>query len=229
MKTLIFNIEDRSGKFERAVTVETLVIAGWTGRDTIAMEKHIQELEALGVKRPAYTPVFYRVAAERLGAMPEIQVSGSHSSGEVEFVLLKNNGEIFVGVGSDHTDREVETYGITVSKQMCDKPCSSALWRFSEVAEHWDQLILRSHATIGGERMLYQEGKVTAMRSPQDVLAKYSEHGGEFVDGTAMLCGTLAAIGGIRAADRFEVELEDPVLGRSLRHVYTVKPLPVFG
>jgi hypothetical protein len=229
MKTHIFNIEDRSGKFERAVTVETLVIAGWTGRDTIAMEKHIQELEALGVKRPAYTPVFYRVAAERLGAMPEIQVSGSHSSGEVEFVLLKNNGEIFVGVGSDHTDREVETYGITVSKQMCDKPCSSALWRFSEVAEHWDQLILRSHATIGGERMLYQEGKVTAMRSPQDVLAKYSEHGGEFVDGTAMLCGTLAAIGGIRAADRFEVELEDPVLGRSLRHVYTVKPLPVFG
>jgi len=229
MKTLIFNIEDRSGKFERAVTVDTLVIAGWTGRDTIAMEKHIQELEALGVKRPAYTPVFYRVAAERLGAMPEIQVSGSHSSGEVEFVLLKNNGEIFVGVGSDHTDREVETYGITVSKQMCDKPCSSALWRFSEVAEHWDQLILRSHATIGGERMLYQEGKVTAMRSPQDVLAKYSEHGGEFVDGTAMLCGTLAAIGGIRAADRFEVELEDPVLGRSLRHVYTVKPLPVFG
>jgi len=147
----------------------------------------------------------------------------------VEFVLLKNNGEIFVGVGSDHTDREVETYGITVSKQMCDKPCSSALWRFSEVAEHWDQLILRSHATIGGERMLYQEGKVTAMRSPQDVLAKYSEHGGEFVDGTAMLCGTLAAIGGIRAADRFEVELEDPVLGRSLRHAYTVKPLPVFG
>ena len=229
MKTLIFNIEDRSGKFERAVTVDTLVIAGWTGRDTIAMEKHIQELEALGVKRPAYTPVFYRVAAERLGAMPEIQVSGSHSSGEVEFVLLKNNGEIFVGVGSDHTDREVETYGITVSKQMCDKPCSSALWRFSEVAEHWDQLILRSHATIGGERMLYQEGKVTAMRSPQDVLAKYSEHGGEFVDGTAMLCGTLAAIGGIRAADRFEVELEDPVLGRSLRHAYTVKPLPVFG
>jgi hypothetical protein len=44
-----------------------------------------------------------------------------------------------------------------------------------------------------------------------------------------MLCGTLAAIGGIRPAERFEVELEDPVLGRTLRHAYAVDTLPVAG
>jgi hypothetical protein len=158
-----------------------------------------------------------------------MQVSGDESSGEVEFVLLQDGGQIFVGVASDHTDRQVETYGITVSKQMCDKPCANTLWRLSDVVDHWDQLVLRSYATIAGERVLYQEGKVTAMRSPQDLLERFAASGGTFGDGAAMLGGTLAALGGIRPAQRFEIELEDPVLGRVLRHGYTVETLPVAG
>ena len=55
MKTITFNIEDRDGSIERAISIDTLVIAGWTGRDVDAMEKHIRELEELGIKRPAYT------------------------------------------------------------------------------------------------------------------------------------------------------------------------------
>lgn len=229
MKTITFEIEDRNGSAERAISIDTLVIAGWTGRDTVAMEKHIRELEELGVKRPAYTPVFYRVAVERLEPTSKIQATGSQSSGEAEFVLLKDGGETFVGIASDHTDREVETYGITVSKQMCGKPCSRKLWRLSEVAGHWDELVLRSYATTNGERVLYQEGKVTAMRSPQDLLEQFTGRDGQFVDGTAMLCGTLAALGGIRAAERFEIELEDPVLGRSLTHGYAIETLPIAG
>jgi hypothetical protein len=42
-----------------------------------------------------------------------------------------------------------------------------------------------------------------------------------------MFCGTLAAIGGIRPASRFEVELIDPVLNRTLRHAYDIDTLPV--
>ncbi|SAK97859.1 hypothetical protein AWB80_07419 [Caballeronia pedi] len=229
MKAITFNIEDRDGSIERAISIDTLVIAGWTGRDPEAMEKHIRELEELGIKRPAFTPVFYRVAADRFGPAPAMQVTGEESSGEAEFVLVKDGGEVFVGVASDHTDRQVEAYGITVSKQMCDKPCARTLWRLSDVAPHWDELLLRSYATIDDERVLYQEGKVTAMRSPQDLLDQFAQRGGEFVDGTAMLCGTLAAIGGIRPAQRFETVLEDPVLGRALRHVYEIETLPVAG
>lgn len=229
MKAITFDIEDRNGWTERTIPIDTLVIAGWTGRDTVAMEKHIRELEELGVKRPAYTPVFYRVAADRLSVASTMQVTGEESSGEVEFVLVKDGGETYVGIASDHTDRQVETYGITVSKQMCDKPCSNTLWRLSDVAGHWDELLLRSYATIDGERVLYQEGKVTAMRAPQDLLDQFAQRGGQFVDGTAMLCGTLAAIGGIRPAERFEFVLEDPVLGRTLRHAYSIETLPVAG
>ena len=35
-------------------------------------------------------------------------------------MLVQAGGRLLVGVGSDHTDRKVETYNITVSKQMCD-------------------------------------------------------------------------------------------------------------
>ena len=44
-----------------------------------------------------------------------------------------------------------------------------------------------------------------------------------------MFGGTFAAIGGIRPADRFEFELEDPVLKRTIRHGYDVITMPERG
>jgi hypothetical protein len=52
---------------------------------------------------------------------------------------------------------------------------------------------------------------------------------GGMPDGTAMFGGTFAAIGGIRPSTRFEYEIEDPVLGRTIRATYEVQTLPVFG
>ena len=45
--------------------------------------------------------------------------------------------------------------------------------------------------------------------------------------GVVMFCGTLPAIGGIRSSPRFDMEIEDPVLGRKLEHSYVIRPLPV--
>jgi hypothetical protein len=201
--------------------VKELVIAGWTGRDEAALWKHIRELEEIGVKPPKTTPIFYRVAASLFCHSDEIQVSGPDTSGEVEFVLLKTENDLRVAVGSDHTDRKAETIGVSLSKQLCAKPVSSESWRYDEVKAHWEKLVLRSWAD--GE--LYQEGPVTAMRSPEDLMKRY----GGLAAGRAMFCGTLAAKGGIRGAGRFAMELEDPVLGRRLRHEYSIKVLPVEG
>ena len=44
--------------------------------------------------------------------------------------------------------------------------------------------------------------------------------------GVGMTCGTVAVIGGIRPAASFEMELDDPVLGRRIRHQYTLDILP---
>ncbi len=212
------------------ITVKQAVIAGWTGRDPVAVEKHIAELEKLGVKRPATTPIFYRVSASRLTTEGLIEVSGAKSSGEVEFVLFASGGELFVGVGSDHTDREVETYNVTVSKQMCCKPVAPSVWPVGDVADHWDRLILRSHIVENGQRILYQEGAVSGMLPPEVLIGKFCGAGADALpDGTVMFCGTFAAKGGIRPASRFEMEIEDPVLGRSISHSYGMSELPILG
>jgi hypothetical protein len=211
----------------REVVVNDAVIAGWTGRDAVAVEKHIKELEALGVKRPATTPIFYRVAAARLTTDDTIEAVGESSGGEVEFVLLQDAGRLWVGAGSDHTDREVEKYGVTVSKQLCDKPIASVFWSYEEVAPHWDELILRAHVIEGGKSALYQEGAVTAMMHPQALLEKHSST--SLRDGTLLFGGTLAAHGGVRPTPAFSFELEDPVLGRKIAHRYRVRILPILG
>jgi hypothetical protein len=203
------------------------VVAGWTGRDAAAVEKHIRELEALGVKRPATTPIFYRVSASRLTTADSIEAVGESSGGEVEFVLLQHAGRMWVGTGSDHTDREVEKYGVTVSKQMCDKPIAPRFWAFDEVTPHWDRLMLRAHVVEGGRRVLYQEGTVAAMLDPHTLIARMGA--GSLPDGTLMFCGTLAAHGGVRATTEFAFEMQDPVLDRKIAHAYRVCTLPILG
>ncbi|WP_316230022.1 DUF2848 domain-containing protein [Bradyrhizobium sp. SZCCHNR1051] len=226
--TIEFLVHAGGGATRQQITLSRLVIAGWTGRDPVARDKHIAELEELGIPRPATTPIYYEAAASRLTTSDSIEVSGGESSGEVEFVLVKSGGRLFVGVGSDHTDRKVETYNITVSKQMCDKPVAPELWLVDDVAAHWDQLMLRAYATIGGERVLYQEGALSGMLAAFDLIARrYGD--ADLPEGTAMFGGTFAARGGIRPADRFDFELVDPVLNRVIRHGYAIEQLVIAG
>lgn len=161
-----------------------LIIAGWTGRDAVAVEQHIRELEKLGVARPAMTPIFYRVAAALLATGDAIEVLGGHSSGEAECVIHA----LWVGAGSDHTDCKAET--VSLSKQMCAKPVSRRIWPFEDVAPHWDKLVLRSFVRMDGKRRRYQEGPVQTMRPPQELIRLYTGHD-ELPLGSSMFCGTL--------------------------------------
>jgi hypothetical protein len=211
----------------RHIDIASLVIAGWTGRDKAAVEHHIAELAAIGVKPPRIVPCFYRVGANLLTTTGEVEVVGEDSSGEVEFVLVSAPEALYVGVGSDHTDRKVEAYGVTVSKQMCPKPMGRELWSLEEVGGHWDRLLLRSHVTCKGRRRLYQEGAVDKMLSPRELLARFAGSSGILPTGTAMFCGTLAVRGEIGGGERFEIELHDTVKNRSLRHEYAIRGLEI--
>jgi len=225
---LTFTVDAQDTTTPLTLAIDQAVIAGWTGRDPVARDKHIAELEAIGIARPATTPIYYRVSARRLTTTDSIEVCGGNSSGEVEFVLIGWQGRVFVGLGSDHTDRKVETYSVTVSKQMCDKVMAPVLWELEDVVDHWDRMILRSRAWMDGERVLYQEGTLDSMLSVKELLRGCFADG-RLPDGCAMFGGTFAANGGIRPASRFEYELEDPVLKRSIRHAYDVIELPVLG
>jgi hypothetical protein len=228
MAQLTLTVAGRQNSSPLIVQVDDLVIAGWAGRDKEKMEHHIAELEALGVARPKTTPTYYRVAAARLTTSGEIEVCGGDSSGEAESLLIAAEGRLYVGVGSDHTDRKLETYGVTLSKQVCDKPIAATVWPFEEVVDHWDDLILRSYATIDGTRQLYQEGTLAGLLPPAEIIRGHAPDG-ILPNGTVVFGGTVAAIGGIRPATRFEGELEDPVLGRRISFGYDLKVLPVRG
>ncbi|MEN3377931.1 MAG: hypothetical protein V7604_3286 [Hyphomicrobiales bacterium] len=203
---------------------ETLIVAGWTGRDEAALRHHIEELAAIGVPRPSSVPVFYRNAVSNIVQASRLEVLGSATSGEVEPVVVALEDGLWIGLGSDHTDRKAETMGIALSKQLCGKVMGVSLWRLDEISKHWDQIVIRSHAVIGGERVIYQEGPLAAMRHPDDLIARY---GKTVLPNSIMFCGTLGAKGGIRPAARFEMELDDPVLKRRMTHAYDIVDLPV--
>jgi hypothetical protein len=226
MATLSFEGHAEGGIEEVAVEIEDLVIAGWTGRDVAALNHHIEELKAIGVPPPSSVPLYYRVSAELLTQADRIQVVGDDTSGEVEPVLVGAADRLWVTLGSDHTDRKAESFSVAFAKQICAKAVGRTAWRFEEVEPHWDRLMLRSFIQNGGRRVLYQEGPLARIRAPRDLIVGWQGNK-RLPVGAAMFCGTLPCVGAIRPSERFEMELEDPVLGRTLTHSYHVQSLPI--
>jgi hypothetical protein len=228
MAEIVFDGHAKGAVEKIAIDIGDLVIAGWTGRDVTALNHHIEELKALGVMPPSRVPIYYRVGAHLLTQAPNVQVLGEDSSGEVEPVLIAAAGRLWITIGADHTDRKVESYGIAVSKQMCAKPIGTVAWRFEEVEPHWDRLMLRSFIEEGGKRVMYQEGPLATIREPRGLIGGWQGNP-RLPEGVAMFLGTMPAIGAIRASPRFEMELEDPVLGRKITHGYRVQNLPMIA
>jgi hypothetical protein len=225
---LIFACHATSCTRHIQVVPRQLIVAGWTGRDREALQAHIEELAAIGVAPPRTTPLFYRVSASLITSAPSIQVIGRDSTGEAEFVLFNAEDRHWITLGSDHTDRKAEAIGVTLSKQLCSKPVGAEAWALDELEAHWDSLQLRSFAEIDGVRHTYQEGSVASMTPPKQLLTLYEHRNpGIWTDGCLMFCGTLPVHGKIRWADAFTVELEDPVLRRTLSHTYRIEPLAI--
>jgi hypothetical protein len=214
-----------NGDEVRQVTINNVVIAGWTGRNVEAMEAHIKELEELGISRPSKTPTYYRCTVDQLTQDEDFQVIGTDSSGEIEFLIVSLDDGYWVGLGSDHTDRVVEATDVTVSKQMCAKPIARTLWRYADVEDHWDELMLKSTIIVNGKEEAYQEGPVTTMRDPKELISLYTD-GGELAPGTLMFCGTLAVSGGVRPGEVFHASLSDAKLNRTINHSYKAASLP---
>jgi hypothetical protein len=206
-----------------------LILAGWTGRDEASVRGHMAELAEHGVPPPSTFPLFYRVSASLVSQTDRLEVLGPHTSGEIEYVIVAMDDGLWITVGSDQTDRKAEAHGVALSKQLAGKVLGSTLWRLDELRGRWDSLELRAHVMIGGERVLYQEGSLALMRTPDDLIARYAAGGGAMKAGTVMMSGTLNAIGGIRPASRFEMRLEDPATGRAITHAYDISELPVIA
>lgn len=204
------------------INIDHLFVAGWTGRDHEAVQHHIDELAAIGIAPPSQVPLYYRVSNALLTQDSVIEVLGDGTSGEVEPMLIQKDGQIWIGLASDHTDRELEAHSVAASKQICLKPAATELWRYDEIEEDLDQLMLRCSIREDGQWITYQKGSLSNIRP----LAELMQASG-FGDGAAMLCGTLSAIGGVRPSSAYRMELEDAKRNRRINLDYTVRKLPV--
>ncbi|MBR9979710.1 MAG: DUF2848 family protein [Desulfatitalea sp.] len=227
-RQLELTVAHASGRSPLAVTIDRLVVAGWVGRDKAALGHHIEELGKLGVPAPSRTPTYMNLSPMILTTGDTMAVVGPESSGEVECVLIKDGDAIFVGVGSDHTDRAFEKYDIPASKQVCAKPVAPVVWELGQVRGHLDRIVLRSWMTTGGKRRQYQEGRLAANIDVMEILDNIPTADGLDMPRLCLFCGTFPAIGGIECGQRFEFEMEDPVLQRKIHHAYQVTCLPQY-
>ncbi len=211
----------RPGERPLRMTVRKVDIAGYTGRDQDAVARYVAKLEEEGIAAPESTPVVFPCGADRVVSHDVIDVTGDRTCGEVEFVLLVTDQGVHVTVGSDHTDRALEQESIVLSKQVVPKVVADSAWRLDEVADHWDQLVLRSW--VGEDQRLYQETGVDFFLRPEEIL--------DLVDarpGTVVFGGTVGSLdGGFDFDPQFSGSLVDPVLDRSITFEYRSRPLEV--
>jgi hypothetical protein len=209
---------------------ERMVNAGYTGRNQAEVRKHIEELAKKGIPGPTTTPTLYPVIRRALVKDSEIEVYSRETCGEAEYVLLiENDSRIYVGLGSDHTDRKLEEWDIPRAKQICPNVIGETVWELEDVAGHWDELGLRCRQTVNGKEILYQEGKLARLMAPRELMAFVRSKIGGPLDGTIIFSGTLAALtGGFVYGDRFYAEMADPKLNRRLTVEYRIRSLEDF-
>jgi len=201
--------------------------AGYVGRDQDEVRRHIDELARKGIPGPKETPTLYPVIPRTLVTDPQIEVYGDETCGEVEYVLLiENESNIYVGVGSDHTDRHLEETDIPRAKQICPNVISRRVWPLAEAAGHWDDLVIEASMVKEGEEILYQKGALSLIMEPESLMKFVASKVKFPLEQVIIYSGTLGSLtGGFVFGERFTAKLTDPKLGRSLGLSYEILPM----
>lgn len=142
---------------------------GYTGRDQAVVRAHIEELLKIGVAAPPATPTFYRVPPYLLTMDNRVWALHDETSGEIEPVyLITSPDEVYVSLGSDHTDRRLESHDVDASKWMGQKVLASQAWPWEDVRATWDAATLTSWVELADSphAVLYQEGSPAQLLGP---------------------------------------------------------------
>jgi len=206
----------------RALDVGALLNAGWAGRDSAAVAAHVAELRAIGVAPPTTVPIVFPVAAAMLTQDDRVDVYSAETSGEVEYVIIVTHDDVFITVGSDHTDRGIEAISVELSKRVLPNILARTAWRYADVADHVDTLLLRAWVRASGRWHAYQEAPIAELLPPAHWLSRIGTAAtkpGAFV----LFSGTVQTrAGGLQRGDGFRISLEDPTRRRTIAHEYGV-------
>lgn len=213
-----------SGNKTLNVTIpyDNLFAIGYAGRDMEKTMEHIRELEEqLGVPAPKKIPTIFQCSNLLLTQEDEFHVVGRKTCGEAEYVIVLYEGSVYIGIGSDHTDRELESQSVPKAKQVCPKPIGADLWEYEEIRDHFDEIKIRSYQIVDGKKELYQEGSLADILPVEAILSELYERVGE-IGNSVIFSGTVPALDGFRYGEQFSCEMEDKILNRKLTLTYNV-------
>lgn len=222
MSCMNFTVHNKEGESPLDLEFERVFAIGYAGRNMEKTMEHIRELEReLGVPAPKKIPTIFQCGNYVLTQERDLAFVGEKSCGEVEYVIVIRQGKIYIGVGSDHTDRELEAASVPKAKQICAKPICGELWDYEEMKDHWDGTRLRSWQTVDGAEDLYQDGTLADILPVEVILKELEERVGG-IDNCVIFSGTVPVCDGFKYGTNFRYEMEDEVLGRKLASDYNV-------
>jgi hypothetical protein len=221
---LIMDIQDSGQQLE--FSVKRIFNAGYAGVNQEKVQEHIDELAKLGVETPAKIPTLYPVANQLATYSDSFQVQHNETSGEIEYVIIWSDNEMYVTVGSDHTDRKLEAFSVPMSKQACPNILAREVWKFEEVKDHWNQIELTCWIRSNGKEELYQKGTCGDLMSPKDLIENFKKMKID-QDGHVFYSGTIGTVGSSLAyGNEYVIEMNDPILNRVITHQYRLEFLP---
>ena len=222
MLRMTFELVTREGSRPVEIEYDRLIAIGYAGRNTEKTMEHIRELERdLGVPAPKRIPTIFNMAPQLLTQDSGLLFAGDMTSGEAEYVMIMQGGRLYIGLGSDHTDRNLESSDVLKAKQVCLKPVAGILWDYEELKDHWDSIALGSDQVISGGVRDYQNGSLADIMTPELLLDELKERTGD-ISHAVIFSGTVPLLSGFAYGDHFSGFMRDGALGREIRLEYDV-------
>lgn len=219
---LQFTIDGPQGSQQREIDVARVYNLGFTIRDKEKMQAHLDEVVGVHLEWPERPPIIFPISAWATIMSDDVPVQYESTSGEIEIVTVVDGDEILVGVGSDQTDRKLEATDIPWSKQVAPNVIAPTLWRWADVADHWDDVLLESY--VDGQ--LYQKASVAEFWTPLEMVEAVKDRIGQVPGAKVFYSGTVVSENAtLDFGKQWSLRMIDPVTGKTIRHDYTVTVL----
>jgi hypothetical protein len=235
------NIVGKTGTEERVIPIGSVSMARFTSRDLEGTRKKLDDMIAQEGRYSAAclaNPSICRISRYLLTQDAEFDVQGALTGAEGEYVVIRIGNEVFISVGSDQCDREIDGIFPDKPKQMCPHPIARTAWPYAEVRDHWDKLRIYSELTCQGCTLTLQDASLATLVDCEYLLAmdkvKVLADPMFLFGGAAEFSPSLASEVSKRGlpamachgvGDSFLVRLIDPVLDRVIEHRFN--PVPV--
>ena len=195
--------KDNSSIGQIEFDLNRLLIVGYSGSNIEKIKEHIKELkEHLGVPEPKRIPTIFECSRELLTTEKNIKFIGDMTSGEVEYLIIKHSNEIYIGIGSDHTDRKLESISVPKAKQ----------------------IEAESYQNIDRKKVLYQKGKLSEILPVEKIISELENRVGNIED-SVIFSGTVPLASTFKYGNEFICKIFDKNNNSTLNLNYKINKI----